>query len=70
MDLLKFEKNKLLIFERKILRRIFWPYRDEGTGGWTIRKNNELKQLYQMPDILGEIRKKRLQWAGHTWRKE
>lgn len=30
--LLKSEKNKLLIFERKILRSIFGPYRDEETG--------------------------------------
>lgn len=23
-----------------------------------------------MPDFLGEIRKRRLQWEGHVWRKE
>lgn len=62
--LLKCEENKLLVFERKI-SRIFGPHRDEGTGEWTIRKNDELERLYQMPDITGgRIRKKRLHGGG------
>jgi hypothetical protein len=66
----KLDQNRLLIFERKILRRIFGPCIDETTGEWRIRKNEELKQLYQMSDIIRKIKKKRLQWAGHAWRKE
>jgi len=66
----KSDQNRLLIFKRKILRRIFGPCIDETTGEWRIRKNEELKQLYQMSDIIREIKKKILQWAGHAWRKE
>ncbi|XP_050431103.1 uncharacterized protein LOC126839731 [Adelges cooleyi] len=54
----------------KILRRIFRPCIDENTGEWRIRKKEELKQLYQMPDIIRETKKRRLQWVGHAWRKE
>jgi hypothetical protein len=54
----KSEQNRLLIFERKILRRIFGPCKDDTTGEWRIRKNKEFKQLYQMLDIIREIKKK------------
>lgn len=62
----KSEQNKVLIFERKVLRRIFGPCLDENTGEWKIRKNKEFRQLYQIPDIIRETKKKRLQWAGHA----
>jgi len=63
----------LLIFERKILRRIFGPCMGHmmGTqGNGELEKNKELEQLYQRPDIVQEIKKRQLQWAGHSWRKE
>jgi len=63
-------QNRLLIFERQILRRICGSCIDETTGEWRIRKHEGLKQLYQMPDIIREIKKKRLRWAGHAWKKE
>jgi len=63
-------KTDQLIFERKILRGIFGSCMDEIKGEWRIRKNEEIKQLYQMNDIIRETKKRRLQWAGHAWRKE
>ncbi|VVC37589.1 Hypothetical protein CINCED_3A001055, partial [Cinara cedri] len=33
-------------------------------------KNVKLIQLYQTPDILEEIGKRRLRGAGHVWRKK
>lgn len=48
----------------------FGPCLDEITGKWRIRKNKKLKQLYQMPDLIGEIKKRRLEWVGQAWRKE
>jgi hypothetical protein len=28
------EEHRLLVFENRVLRRIFWPKRDEVTGEW------------------------------------
>jgi hypothetical protein len=54
----------------KILRRIYGPYIDSNTGEWRIRHNNELKNLFQKPDIISEINRRRSMWARHAWRKE
>ncbi|VVC36480.1 Reverse transcriptase domain [Cinara cedri] len=66
----KVEEKRLAVFERKILRRIYGPCIDSDTREWTIRHNDELKNLYQKPDIISEINRRRLMWAGHAWRKE
>jgi|UniRef100_A0A2S2QF00 hypothetical protein len=38
----KTNEKRLLVFERKILRRIFGPVKDSVTNDWRIRKNEEL----------------------------
>jgi len=38
--------------------------------GWRIRKNKELEELFQKPNILNIIQSRRLQWAGHAWRSQ
>lgn len=45
-----FEQNKLLIFERIVLKRIFEFYRNKEIGkrGWKIKENDKLKQF--VPD--------------------
>jgi len=65
----KKDENALLVFERKVLRKIYGPCIDEPTGEWRIRKNKELQDLYQRPNIKEDITKRRLKWAGHSWRK-
>jgi len=37
-------KNKLIIFERKVLRRIFGPTKDRD-GTWRLKTNDELDEL-------------------------
>jgi hypothetical protein len=61
------------VFERKIVRKIYGPclsYIDSDTVEWRIRHNDKLKNLFQKPDIISEINRRRLMWAGHAWRKE
>jgi len=65
----KKDENTLLVFERKVLRKICGPCLDEHTGEWRILKNKELQDLYQRPSIKEDITKRRLKWAGHSWRK-
>jgi hypothetical protein len=43
------EKHKLRVFEKRVLRRIFWPRRDGVTGGWRKLHKDELHNLYSSP---------------------
>ncbi|KAJ4438187.1 hypothetical protein ANN_14126 [Periplaneta americana] len=54
------------VFENKILRKIFGAKRDEVTGEWRKLHNTELHALYSSPDIIRNIKSRRLRWAGHV----
>ena len=60
----------LLVFERRILRRIYGKVLDAETGEWRIRHNYELLEISNMPPISSYIRTQRLRWAGHVARLE
>ncbi|KAJ4433937.1 hypothetical protein ANN_16256 [Periplaneta americana] len=42
--------------------------RDEVTGEWRKLHNTELHALYSSPDIIRNIKSRRLRWAGHVAR--
>ncbi|KAJ4448460.1 hypothetical protein ANN_10476 [Periplaneta americana] len=42
--------------------------RDEVTGEWRKLHNAELYALYSSPDIIRNIKSRRLRWAGHVAR--
>jgi hypothetical protein len=48
-----------------VLRKIFGPKRDEVTGEWRKLHNGELHNLYSSPDIIRQIKSRRMRWAGH-----
>jgi hypothetical protein len=64
------EEHRLKVFENRGLRKIFGPKRDEVTGEWRKRHNEELHDLYSSPIILWVIKSKRIRWAGHVARME
>ena len=51
-----------------MLRRIFWPKRDEVTGEWRKLHKEELNVLYTSPHIVRVIKSRRMRWAGHVAR--
>jgi hypothetical protein len=51
-----------------VLRRVFWPKRDEVTGEWRKLHNDELNDLYSLPNIVGVVKSRRMRWAGHRAR--
>jgi len=64
------DEDKLLIFERKVLKKIYSPVRNETTGAYERRKNTTLESLYNKPSIKCFLNSKCLEWAGHVWRAE
>jgi hypothetical protein len=62
------ELQKLLIFERKFLRRIYGPFKDQ--DNWRIRTNRELDTLTGGMNIILYIKAQRLRWVGHIQRME
>jgi hypothetical protein len=62
------EEHRLRVFENRVLRRIFGPKRDEVTGEWRKLHNEELHNLYSSPDIIRQVKSKRMRWAGHVAR--
>jgi len=60
-------KQKLLVFERKILRRIFGPTQ-KANGEWRLKTNEELEEAINNKNILRDIKYKRLSWLGHIER--
>jgi hypothetical protein len=62
------EEHRLRVIEKRVLRRIFEPKRDEVTGGWRKLHNEELHGLYSSPRIVRVIKERRMRWAGHVAR--
>jgi hypothetical protein len=62
------EEHKLRVFENRVLRGIFGPKRDEAAGEWRKLHSGELYNLYSSPDIVRQIRSRRMRWEGHVVR--
>ena len=50
------EERKLRVFENMVLRRIFGSRRDEVTGKWRRLHNEELSDLYSLPNNVRVIK--------------
>jgi hypothetical protein len=57
------------VFEKRVLRIIFGPKRDEVAGEWGKLHNEELHNLYSSPDIIRQVKSSQGErWAGHVAR--
>jgi hypothetical protein len=56
------------VFENRVLRRIFGPKRDEVTGEWRKLHNEELHILYSSPNIIRQIKSRKMRRVGHVAR--
>ena len=62
------EERRLRVFENRVLRRVFGPKRDEVTREWRKLRNEELNDLYSLPNIVRLVKSRQMRWAGHVAR--
>jgi hypothetical protein len=53
------EERRLRVFENRVLRRVFGPKSDEVTGEWIKLHNEELNDLYSLPNIVRVVKSRR-----------
>jgi hypothetical protein len=61
-------ERRLRVFKNRVLRRVLAPKRDEATGEWRMLHNEELNDLYSLPNIVRVVKSRRMRWAGHVAR--
>jgi hypothetical protein len=59
------EECRLRVFESRVLRRMFGSKRDEVTREWR-KLHEEPNSLYSSPNIVWEVKSRRLRWVGHV----
>jgi hypothetical protein len=59
------EEHRLRDFEKRMLRRIFGPKREED-GSWRKLHNDEFRNLYYSPNNVRVIKSRRMRWVGHV----
>ncbi|KAF0762308.1 Reverse transcriptase domain-containing protein [Aphis craccivora] len=62
----KSDKNKLMIFEKKFLQRIFGPKRNN-EGGYEIMSNKELVSLFNEPNIVATLKSQTVREYKMDW---
>jgi hypothetical protein len=57
-----------VLFENRVLRRIFEPKTDEVTGEWRKLHHEELNDMYSAPNIIRGTNREKWSWEGHVAR--
>jgi hypothetical protein len=50
------EDRRVRVFENRVFRRVFGAKRDEVTGEWRKLHNEELNDLYSLPNIVRVVK--------------
>jgi hypothetical protein len=50
------EERRLWVFENRVLRKLFGPKRDEVTGEWRKLHDEELNDLYSLPNTVRVVK--------------
>jgi hypothetical protein len=62
------EEHRLRVFENRVQGRIFGPKRDEVKVQWKKLNDGELHNFYLSPDIIRQIKSRKMRWAENVAR--
>ena len=62
------DELRLKVFEDRVLSRVFGPKRDGVIGKWRKLHNEELSDLYSLPNIVRVVKSRGIRRAGHVAR--
>ena len=54
------EERRLRVYEKRVLRRVFGPKRNEVTGEWRKLHNEEMNNLYSLLNIVRVVKSRRM----------
>jgi hypothetical protein len=60
------EEYRLMVFENRVLGRIFGSKRDEVMGIWRKLHNEEFHNLHSSPSLMRMIKSRRMKMAGQV----
>jgi len=60
------EERALAVFERKILRKVYGPVKENEL--WRMRQNDELEAIIKGENVVRFIKCQRIRWLGHIER--
>jgi hypothetical protein len=60
------EERRLRVFENRVLRRIIGPQSDNVAGEWRNLHSEELHTSYSYPNVIRQMKLRRMGWAGHV----
>jgi hypothetical protein len=58
------KEHRAIVFENRVLRKMFGPKRGEEGGGWRNLHNEELHNLYSSPSIIRMMKSVRTRCQG------
>jgi hypothetical protein len=60
--------TRLRVFENGVVRGVFPVKGNELIGEWRKLQNEELNDLYSLPNIVRVVKSRTMRWAGHVAR--
>jgi hypothetical protein len=60
------EENRLRVFAKWVLRKVFGPKKDEVQGEWRRLHIKEIYDLYFPPNVMWVIKSRIMRWAEHV----
>jgi hypothetical protein len=62
------KERRQRVSEKRVLRRLFGPRRDDVIGECRKLHTKELNDLYSLPNIVRVVKSRRMRWTGHVAR--